>query len=94
MDEPRRRSVVHEHAFEHALRALIEDAWGADEFIEAAQFTLAADPLIGVEVMRGVWVLPMAPIEGREIALYYTFDEQTVWFLSIGPSEGEAEEER
>jgi len=25
----------------------------------------------------------MAPIEGKQISLYYTFDESTVWLLSI-----------
>jgi hypothetical protein len=92
MDAPR-RSVVREHSFEHSLRALIEDARTADEYVEAAEYSLAANPFLGLSPMPGLWALPMAPIGGREIVLYYTFDEQTVWFVSIGPSEGEESDE-
>ena len=27
--------------------------------------------------------MPMALVEGAQVVLYYTFDENTVWFLSI-----------
>lgn len=78
------RQVVREHHFEIELSALITDAVAADQFIEAAEFLLSRDPLIGspTEGTR-VWALPMALVEGAQIVLYYTFDESTVWFLSI-----------
>jgi hypothetical protein len=36
------RQVIREHFFERALRALIQDAREADEFVEGAEFVLAA----------------------------------------------------
>ena len=79
------REVVRESRFEHELRRLIREAIPADEFVEAAEYLLARDPLIGSPVTEdaSVYFLPMAPIEGRQISLYYTFDESTVWLLSI-----------
>jgi hypothetical protein len=78
--------VVREHRFERELRVLIAHAIAADEFVEAAEFFLLRDPEIGSQISRGspVWFLPMAPIQGAQISLYYTFDDSTVWLLSIG----------
>lgn len=79
------REVVREPRFERELRHLIREAIPADEFVEAAEYLLARDPLIGSLVAEdaSVYFLPMAPVEGRQISLYYTFDELTVWLLSI-----------
>ncbi len=79
------REVIREHRFERELRALIGEAIPADRFVEAAEFLLGRDPLIGspVDEEALVYFLPMAPIEGKQISLYYTFDESTVWLLSI-----------
>jgi hypothetical protein len=79
------RRVIREHRFEEELRALIGDVISADEFVEGAEWLLARDPLIGLQIQSNspVWFLPMAPIEGAQISLYYTFDESTVWLLSI-----------
>ncbi len=47
-------------------------------------FVLARDPLIGQETAHPpVWGLPMPLARGRQIVLYYTFDDSTVWLLSI-----------
>jgi hypothetical protein len=79
------RQVVREHRFERELRTLIANAIPADKFVEAAEFLLARDPLIGspVDADQLVYFLPMAPIEGEQVSLYYTFDQATVWLLSI-----------
>jgi hypothetical protein len=79
------RQVVREHRFERELRALIDEAIPADRFVEAAEFLLARDPLIGspIDDDQLVYFLPMAPIGGEQVSLYYTFDESTVWLLSI-----------
>jgi hypothetical protein len=47
---------------------------------------LARDPQIGTRIApdSNVWVLAMAPIQGTDVALYYTFDESTVWLIAIG----------
>lgn len=57
----------------------------ADQFVEAAEFLLARDPLIGSPVDEDnlVYFLPMALINGQQVSLYYAFDEATVWLLSI-----------
>jgi hypothetical protein len=87
MPEPPRQ-VIREHQFERDLRALGLDAKAADEFVEGAEFVLARDPEIGLRIApdSNVWVLPIAPIGDLEISLYYTFDESTVWLISITPS--------
>jgi hypothetical protein len=67
-----------------SLRGLIAEAIAADQFVEAAEFLIARDPLIGSQTEEPrVWAMPMAPVEGAQVVLYYTFDESTVWFLSI-----------
>jgi hypothetical protein len=88
MDAPR-RSIVREHSFERGLRALIDDAEAADDFVAAAEYELAANPREGVEAMPGIWMLAM---DGRSITLYYAFNDQTVWFLAIAPTEGDDEQ--
>ena len=78
------RQVVREHRFERELRALIQDAIPADEFVEAAEFLLARNPLIGTHTEDPVvWAMPMAPIRDAQIVLYYAFSDSTVWLLSI-----------
>ena len=78
------RQVIREHRFERELRALIRDAIPADQFVEAAEYLLARDPLVGTPTDDLlVWALPMAPVENAQIVLYYAFDNSTVWLLSI-----------
>ena len=78
------REVIREPRFEQELKELIRDVVAAHQFVEAAEFLLARDPLIGSETEDPlVWAMPMAPIEDVQIALYYTFDDSTVWFFSI-----------
>jgi hypothetical protein len=78
------RQVIRELRFEHELRDLIGEAIPADQFVEAAEFLLARDPLIGSPTEDpGVWAMPMGLIEETQIALYYAFDDSTVWLLSI-----------
>lgn len=77
------RQVIRERSFERDLRALIQDAREADDFVEAAEFVLARDPEIGSPLDDGIWFLPMAPLGEEQVALYYTFDESTVTLLAI-----------
>jgi len=77
------RQVIRQRSFERALRALVQDAREADDFVEAAEFVLARDPEIGSPLDDGIWFLPMAPIGKEQIALYYTFDDLTVTLLTI-----------
>ena len=78
------RQVIREHRFERELRALIQGAIPADQFVEAAEYLLARDPLVGTPTDDLlVWAMPMAPIKGEQIVLYYAFNNSTVWLLSI-----------
>lgn len=77
------RQVIREGSFERELRALIQDAREADEFVEAAEFVLARDPEAGSPLSDGIWFLPMAPTGKVQPTLYYTFDDSTVTLLAI-----------
>jgi hypothetical protein len=79
------RNVVREHLFEESLAALIADPIAADEYLAAAEWVLAHDPLIEFPVAEGsaVLLLPMQPLKDRQISLFYTFDSSTVRLLSI-----------
>lgn len=83
-EEPLPRAVVREHFFEETLRALIPDPRLADDYVLAAEFVLARDPTLGQRTHDAdVWALPMAPVGGSQVALYYAFDESTVYFLAV-----------
>lgn len=85
MAYPLPRQVIRDRRFERELRALISDAREADDYVEAAEFVLARDPLAGQQIAlnsRG-WALPLPLIAGRQAALYYSFDDSTVLLLSI-----------
>ena len=77
--------IVREEAFEEELLFLIHDAREADEFVEGAEFILARDPLAG-DCIGGeplLFVMPMAPVRGQQVSLFYTFNKLTVFFVSI-----------
>ena len=78
------RQVVREHRFEDELRGLIAEAIPADQFVEAAEYLISRDPFIGSPTEDPkVWAVPMALVDDAQVALYYTFDDTTVWLLSI-----------
>ena len=79
------RSVIREHHFEKDLAELIGDFAEADAFVEGADWLLAQNPEIGLPTNEGsaVWVLPMAPVDDEQVALFYAFDDSTVWLISI-----------
>jgi len=85
MPDPLPRTVIREHSFERDLTALISDEREADDFVEAAEYLLARDPKAGslLYANGSVWLLPMAPVSGKQVSLYYTFDEHTVWLFAI-----------
>lgn len=79
------REIIREHEFEEQLAALISNTEDADKFTLGAEYVLAREPRDGVPAFpdESVWLLPMSPVRGRQVTLYYTFDETTVVFLSI-----------
>jgi hypothetical protein len=68
---------------------LIVNPEQADEFIAAAEEILARDPESGMLCKGGasIWYLVMAPVGGRRVSLFYTFDPKWVVFLAILPFE-------
>lgn len=82
------RSVIREHHFEKDLAEIIGDIEAADDFVAGAEWLLAQNPAIGFPIAEGsaVWFLPMAPMGDTQLALYYTFDDFTVWLISLARS--------
>ena len=79
------RIVIREHEFDEQLLALTGDMEQADAFTAGAEYVLARDPLSGMPVSRTrkIWMLPMSPIHGRRVSIYYSFDAESVTLLSI-----------
>lgn len=78
------RHVIREHRFERDLRALIPDAPDATLSSRPRSSSFARDALAGQRTAHPpVWALPMTAIGENQIVLYYTFDDSTVWLLSI-----------
>jgi hypothetical protein len=82
MEKPR-RSTVRESDFEEQLVRLIPNVEEADDFTLGAEVILSIDPEAGAPTEDGVWILPMFPVDQRDVYLYYTFDEETVWLMWI-----------
>lgn len=75
---------LREPGFDRALNYLMCGNWQhAEAYIHAAEIILAADPQIGMNTAPGEWVLPMAPVDDREVDLRYTFYETMVIFLDL-----------
>ncbi len=81
--EKRRRSIIRESDFEKQLIRLIPNLEDADDFTLGAEVILSIDPEAGAPTEDGVWILPMCPLDQRDVYLYYTFDEETVWLMWI-----------
>ncbi len=82
------RSVIREHHFEKDLAEIAGDFEAADDFVAGAEWLLAQNPEIGFRIApdSAVWFLPMAPVGDTQLALYYTFDDSTVWLISLAQS--------
>lgn len=80
------RDVVRTERFERELQDLEKDPLRADEFTEAVEWTLARDPTSGtqIKVDPPIWFIPLVDLPfGSSVAIYYTFDDNKVWLLSI-----------
>jgi hypothetical protein len=78
------RTICREHEFDEQLERLLVNMEEADEFTHAAEIALSLEPTLGLPASRDgkIWVLPMPLVRGRQVTLYYTFDEGTVTFLA------------
>jgi hypothetical protein len=79
---PKLRTVIWQPLFEQELQQLGFDAVRADEFTEGAEWVLSRYPDAGTKLAKNVWFLPVGrPSLG--LSLYYTYDENNVYFLSM-----------
>ncbi len=81
------RTIIKEAVFEQQATMLIGSARRADEFLRGAEWLLARDPRsCGRRVAPESSVWRMVHDEGADmtpIALYYTFDADTVYLLEV-----------
>jgi hypothetical protein len=79
------RIIIEEHGFAAELKAIAKGARQADEFIDAAKWVLCREPLSGTRIGKtSVYFLPYAGTKPTDaVVLYYTFDEDNVYLLSI-----------
>lgn len=75
--------MVRDDSFEDSLQILFPQWQQAEEFIAAAEVVLAVDAEIGTPLGNGIWILPMAPVKGAEVWLYYTFYETVVVLFEV-----------
>ncbi|HEY3901142.1 MAG TPA: hypothetical protein VGM54_21200 [Chthoniobacter sp.] len=61
----------------------------ADDYTLGAEYILAREPHVGLPASAdgSIWALPMNAVRGRQVTLYYRFDESTVTFLAILPDD-------
>jgi hypothetical protein len=90
MDQPPPpfRQLIEEHQFLEELRAIVGNARRADEFVDGARWVLQRDPTVGVRISKHVWFYPVVVSNSLDaVVLYYTFDKEHVYFLSIRKTE-------
>ena len=75
------RDVFRNARFEQEIAAIEPDVERADEFLEGAETLLARDPQIGHRLGNShVYFIPGWTID---LNIYYTFDDDRVFLLSI-----------
>lgn len=81
----RLRQIIEEHRFSSELKQIISLERRAEEFSDGAKWVLARDPRRGKQIGTShVWFLPIHDAPGiLPIILYYTFDDDNVYFLSV-----------
>ena len=80
----RLREVVEEHRFRREARAFGLELAALDDAIDGLKWELARDPERGVPAgAASLWAVPIYPRGGRELLVYYAFDERQVRLISI-----------
>ena len=81
MQGGRIRTVVYDKRFDEELRRINPHVQRADEFVNGAEVVLARNPECGCPLEDSkVWFICGHTVDA---AIYYTFDEDHVYFLSI-----------
>lgn len=76
------RTIVRDARFEAEMREIEGNVQKADEFLLGAETVLSRKPNTGQHLGAGshVWFLPGYT---ADLAIYYTFDDERVYLLSI-----------
>ena len=85
MQEGKIRTIVYDKRFVSEMAKIEPNVRRADEFIEGAERVLARNPEIGFPLDGSqVWFICGHKVDA---AIYYTFDEDYVYLLSIQKTE-------
>ncbi len=80
------RDVAYSERYEKELSEFDSDVKRTDEFLQGAVWTLSRNPEHGTQISKNspVWFLPIEDTPtATPVAIYYTFNEKKVVFLSI-----------
>jgi len=81
VQEGKIRTIVKDERFEYEMAKLEPNVRRADEFVEGAETILSRNPEAGCPLAGSqVWFICGHMVDA---ALYYTFDADNVYFLSI-----------
>ena len=82
------RIIVEEDRFRDELAALRPNPVRADEFVDGVKNFVCKDPADGKKIGDNMWFLPMRI---SNLAVYYRFNEDYVYLLSIRAVETQLE---
>ncbi len=82
------RTIVEERRIVRERQHLQPAPHDVDELIDAVKWTLAREPRAGVQVAprNPVWFLAVDVPGGRPFGVFYTFDDNHVFLLSVRQS--------
>jgi hypothetical protein len=81
VQEGKIRTIVYDERFVSEMAKIEPNVRRADEFIEGAERILSRDPEAGCQLEGSqVWIICGHTVDA---AIYYTFDKDNVYFLSI-----------
>lgn len=81
MPTPKIRTIIRTARFQQEMNSIEPDVRRADEFLEGVETILARRPQSGFALKgSSVWFVPGHTVD---LSLYYAFDDNHVYFLSI-----------
>jgi hypothetical protein len=77
------RSIVESPRFAEERNAVSPDVRRFDEAMRAIDLRLSRNPKSGIPLERGLWVTCVSFPGGPTLAIYYTFDDESVVLQSV-----------
>ncbi len=82
--EDKSRRIVYEPQWDIELAAICADFFRADECLSGLEWVLIRAPTLGYRVGNSnVWYFPLVRDDFPPVYVYYTFDDEAIYFLSI-----------